>query len=82
MAINFTKIKHQIRQDPDAKIEFKTAGLSKQQWYNLFNGLDEWWDTNQIAVKTVVEGKAGVSVTNALAKKISKFWMMQKVGEL
>ena len=80
--LDFTSIKRNIKNDDTAMDLFVAAGHDKAVWKDLFNNMDIWWDTVQLSAKSIVESNVGVSLSNALAKKITKFWMMEKVKEL
>ena len=77
---DFTFYKHAIRRDPIAKSAMRAAVPSKQQWKDLMQGLDDWYESERLNAKAAMETKAGISITNQLAKKLGKVWMQRKFG--
>ena len=75
---DFTFYKHAIRRDPVAKEEMTATAMGKPKVHALFQGLNDWYESERLNAKAAMEAEAGISITNQLAKKIAKVWMDRK----
>lgn len=69
-----------MKRDPAAWAALRTASPSKTQLRALIQGLENWFEANRLTAKAAMEAEAGVSITNAFAKKIARVWMEIKFG--
>ena len=53
---------------------------NKFQTKALFQGLEDWFESERLNIKAVMEAEAGISISNTLAKKIGRAWMAWKWG--
>ena len=67
-----------LRHDPAARDAMRAAALSRAQWIGALQALEDRWENNRIATKAAMELAAGVTLSNALAKKLAKAWMDMK----
>jgi hypothetical protein len=77
---DFTRYKKQLRADPVALAEMKTAGLSKAQWMAALQAIEDRWTNDQPNYKAAVDTAAGKTLSNTMAKKLAKVWMENKWG--
>ncbi len=75
---DFKAIRRLIRQDPVGRQELRVSALSKVQWKSALQAIEDNFEANRAAVKTDVDAAAGVTLTNPMAKKLSKAWMQRK----
>lgn len=76
---DFTAYKRAIRQDATAKAEMRLLSPAKQDWMDAMQGLEDWYEANRVAAKSAMETASGLTLTNALAKKLGKVYFTRKV---
>lgn len=60
--------------------EVNAFPLLRTQWHGLFRGMENWFEANRAAAKTAMETEAGITISNALAKKIGRIYLRKKWG--
>lgn len=79
-ATELGKFLETLRRDPTAWTAQMLETPDKFKTLALFQGLENWFETNRAGIKAAMETEAGISITNALAKKYGKSWMAWKWG--
>lgn len=77
---DFTAHRRFLRGDAAARVEMQTAGLSKSQWKAALQAIEDTFESNRATMKSNMDTAAGVTLSNALAKKLGRVWMQQKFG--
>jgi hypothetical protein len=82
---DYQQIKKIIRNDPVSRAEFKSWGLSKQVWMDMFQAAEDWFvngfdATPSNSFKAALEAEAG-AMTNAQAKQTGYAWMAWRAQE-
>ena len=76
---DFAAIRKNARSNPDSKREYLQSGLTKTQWKAAVQELEDWFESERAAQKTAMDS-AGVTLSNALAKKIGRTYYQWKWG--
>lgn len=61
-------------------LQAESPPLTKAQLKAAFQAVEDFWETNRVTLKASMDAAAGVTMSNALAKKIGKFWLKDKWG--
>ncbi len=74
----FTAYKHALRDDAAAKAEMRALAPSKAAWKATLQALEDGYESRRAAIKVEMDTAMGTTLTNGLAKKLEKVWMLQK----
>jgi len=77
-----TKYIRALHADNEGNAELQAAVPTKFQLLALIQGAEDWFNlpATRTAAKTAMEAEAGISISNAFAKKVFKVFMQFKVG--
>lgn len=53
---------------------------NKSQLKAVFQEIEDYWENNQVTLKSDMDAAMGQTMTNPLAKKFGKVWMKWKKG--
>ena len=76
---DYTALKRALRADPAAKAEMRALSPAKQDWMDALQGMEDWWVVNRVNAKAAMETASGLTLTNALAKKLGKVYFARRV---
>ena len=79
---DFTSIKQYVRNDDNARAEFKSWPLDKATWKALFQAMEDWFVdgfavTPTESTKDALDAELPVElqpITNAQAKQVGRIW--------
>ena len=79
-ATDYSAIRDELYRFGNGKDELKALpGLPNEaQLKAAFQALEDFWTSNAAALKTSMQTAIGQTITNALAKKISRAWLQNK----
>ena len=77
---DLTAYKRAIRRDPIAKAELRALSPSKADWTAAMQGLEDWFEAERPNIKVAMQTASGLTLSNALAKKLARVWMERKFG--
>lgn len=67
-----------LRQLPGYKNNYAAQNFNKVQWKALFQGLEDWFESERLNAKAAMEAEASITISNTIAKKIARVWMERK----
>lgn len=77
---NVTPVIQALRRDPAGWAALRAESPSKQQLRSLVQGMENFFEANRAAMKAAMEAEAGITITQAFARKIGRAWMQLKFG--
>lgn len=80
MAINENRVIKTLQRANIGMQELKKEGISKTSLIAAIQAIDNVWETNSAALKAKMDVAAGMTLANSFARKISKAWMLEKLG--
>ena len=75
---DFTTYKRALRNDADAKEEMVDLSPSKADWKATLQALEDGYESRRAAIKAEMDAAMGATISNVLAKKLEKVWMINK----
>ena len=60
-------------QSQTARDELASASLSKQQWKDILQAIEDWYTADRLTVKGDMDTAAGVTLSNPLAKEFEAY---------
>lgn len=75
---DFYFYKHYMLQSQTARDELASASLSKQQWKDILQAIEDWYTADRLTVKGDMDTAAGVTLSNPLAKEFEKAYVARK----
>lgn len=75
-----TAFRHKLHVDGLDLMQVESPHLTKPQLKTAFQAVEDFWEANRIALKSQIDTAVGQSISNALAKKIGKYWLQYKWG--
>ena len=77
--VQCTAFRHKLHNDLDLLLA-ESPHLTKIQLKAAAQAVEDWYESERVNVKAAIDTAVGQSISNALAKKIGKFWMQYKWG--
>ncbi|MHA2063733.1 MAG: hypothetical protein ACXABY_05040 [Candidatus Thorarchaeota archaeon] len=75
-----TAIRQLLHEDGLDLLEAESPHLTKPQIKDALQAIEDWYESERINVKADIVTAIGRPISNALAKKLGKFWMRMKWG--
>lgn len=73
-----TKFRQLLHEDLDLLIADNCS--DKTELKAAFQAVEDFWEDNRAALKSKIDIAMGRTISNALAKKIGKYWLKYKWG--
>jgi hypothetical protein len=76
--VTATKYRHHLHAEAFDLTAAETPHLTKAQLKAAAQAVEDWYESERATVKAAIDTAVGQTISNALAKKIGKFWMQYK----
>lgn len=74
-----TKFRQKLHNDLDLQLA-ESPHLTKIQLKAGMQAIEDFWENNRATLKTDIDTAIGQNISNALAKKMGKYWLQWKWG--
>lgn len=72
-----TKFRHKLHESLDL-LQAESPPLTKAQIKLGVQAIEDFWENNRAVLKSNIDTAVGQTISNALAKKMGKWWLQYK----
>jgi hypothetical protein len=79
---DYGNLRNACWRDANTKAQLKALAAlpDKPTLTAIFAAIDDFWETNRLALKADMDAAAGMSLPNSLAKALGRIWLFWKFG--
>ena len=78
--VEAAKLRQKLHREHIDLMLAESPPLTKVQYTAAIQAIEDWYESERITVKGLIDTAVGTTISNSLAKKIGKFWMKTKWG--